>query len=90
MLVAGLGMWAIMPNLSLWLMASTPPTVRGRLVGGMTASVFLGQFLSPLLVQPIAGPFGLATAYVAMAGALSLVAAGFAIHTLRRRTAGQR
>ncbi|NNG03806.1 MAG: MFS transporter [Inquilinus sp.] len=82
---AGMGMGAIMPNLSLWLMSSAPPALRGRLIGGMTASVFLGQFLSPLLVQPVAGPFGLATAYAATAGALLLVAAGFAVHTLRRR-----
>ena len=90
MLVNGLGMGSVMPNLSVWLMARAPAALRGRAVGGLSASIFLGQFLSPLAVEPIAGPFGLAAAYGAVGGLLVLAAAVFALHaTLYPRAAGE-
>ncbi len=89
MVMNGLGMGSVMPNLSVWLMARAPAALRGRAVGGLSASIFLGQFLSPLAVEPIAGPFGLATAYAVVGGLLILAAIGFAIHaTLFPRAAG--
>ena len=83
MAVTGLGMGSVMPNLSVWLMARAPAQLRGRAVGGLTASIFLGQFLSPLAVEPIAAPFGLAAAYATVAILLALSAAAFAAHVLR-------
>ncbi len=80
MIVNGLGMGSVMPNLSVWLMARAPAALRGRAVGGLSASIFLGQFLSPLVVEPIAAPFGLAAAYGAAGALLVLCAAGFALH----------
>lgn len=89
MVMNGLGMGSVMPNLSVWLMARAPAALRGRAVGGLSASIFLGQFLSPLAIEPIAGPFGLATAYAVVGGLLILAAIGFAIHaTLFPRAAG--
>ncbi len=88
--VNGLGMGAVMPNLSVWLMARAPAALRGRAVGGLSASIFLGQFLSPLAVEPIAAPFGLATAYGVVGGLLLLAAAAFALHAMvHPRIAGE-
>ena len=80
MVVFGLGMGAVMPNLSVWLMARAPAALRGRAVGGLSASLFLGQFLSPLAVEPIVAPFGLAAAYGTVGALLAIAAAAFALH----------
>lgn len=60
MAVLGLGLGMLMPNLNTWLAAEVPPALRGRVLGGLTTSVFLGQFLSPILGQPILERLGLA------------------------------
>lgn len=52
-LISGIGVGFIMPNTSLWLLNLTSPGVRGKTMGVMTFSMFLGQFLSPLLIQPL-------------------------------------
>lgn len=55
----GLGLGFNFPNLTIWLMARVPATMRGRASGGISTAVFLGQFLSPLLSQPLVSRFGL-------------------------------
>lgn len=61
--ITGIGMGAIMPNLMAGTMLVAPPEVRGRAAGGLTASIFLGQFLSPLVSQPWIESFGFAAAF---------------------------
>ena len=79
--VVGLGMGLVFPNGTTWMLALADPRLRGRLAGGLTAAVFLGQFASPIIAQPFTSRFGLdhfyigvAVALVAMASLLSLVA----------------
>lgn len=55
----GLGMGFMFPNLNVWLASDIPVAIRGRAVGGLTTAVFLGQFLSPLISQPLVHSFGL-------------------------------
>lgn len=50
LIVAGLGGGLVLPNLYTWLADITPSAWRGRIVAGMSSAVFLGQFLSPLLL----------------------------------------
>lgn len=50
----GLGVGVNYPNFTAWLTRLAPPAVRGRAIGMLSSSVFLGQFLSPLASQPIA------------------------------------
>ena len=50
LVVAGLGGGLVLPNLYTWLADITPSAWRGRVVAGMSSAVFLGQFLSPLLL----------------------------------------
>ncbi|ASJ74377.1 MFS transporter [Granulosicoccus antarcticus] len=59
----GLGLGFNFPNLTIWLMSQVPSTMRGRASGGISTAVFLGQFLSPLLSQPLVVRFGLEGAF---------------------------
>ncbi len=69
----GLGLGMLMPNLALWLMSETPEAIRGRVVGALTTSVFLGQFLSPLIVEPAVREGGVSFSFrVAGAALLAL------------------
>lgn len=74
LLVSALGLGILGPNLTTWLLAHTPERLRGRLVGMLASSFFIGQFASPLLVQPIIQAQGTAMAFSA-AGGLMLVTA---------------
>ncbi|MEQ8966542.1 MAG: MFS transporter [Azospirillaceae bacterium] len=86
MVVSGFGLGALMPNYMVILMARAPERVRGRAVGGLTTAIFLGQFVSPLITQPLAGALGLAGGFAAT-GALSVaIGAVFVWLSLRGRS----
>jgi MFS family permease len=51
--IAGLGLGLFIANLSFWVMELSPPQVRGKNMGILTACLFIGQFLSPIIAQPI-------------------------------------
>jgi len=92
LVVTGIGMSGIMPSLMAGAMAIAPPAARGRIAGGLTASIFLGQFLSPLITQPWIGRFGYAATFRDMgillavaAFSAGLVAAGRRLHAHRTR-----
>lgn len=79
MALMGASLGVYMPSLSLWLMAIAPAPLRGRLMGGMTTALFLGQFLSPLISQPLSQQIGLGPCFAVVGGvllALALTAAG--------------
>ncbi|MGL4610197.1 MAG: MFS transporter [Trueperaceae bacterium] len=58
-IVSGLGGGMLIPNWTTWVSSFAPAHLRGRLLGGLTTSIFLGQFFSPLLAQPFIATFGL-------------------------------
>jgi MFS family permease len=70
--IAGLGVGLLTPNMNVCLTSSTPAALRGRILGGLTTSFFLGQFTSPLVSQPLSQWVGLGATY-ALAGGLMLV-----------------
>ncbi|MFQ6546757.1 MFS transporter [Aestuariibius sp. 2305UL40-4] len=83
MIGIGIGMGLIFPTLTTTLLGAAPEHIRGRLSGGLTASVFSGQFVSPILSQslvPVAGGlpavFGL---FAVMLAVVALLAALLAI-----------
>jgi len=76
---SGFGVGVFFPNSSLWVLALAPPRARGRLVGGLTAAIFLGQFLSPLLLEPVIASTSLGAAFGFAAVAMALVAVGLAL-----------
>ncbi|MEM9986213.1 MAG: MFS transporter, partial [Bacteroidota bacterium] len=71
--IAGLGAGLLMPNSNLWIISLAPPPLRGRLVGGITMSVFLGQFFSPILVEPVSSLASLPLAFAAAAITMALL-----------------
>lgn len=91
--VTGLGMGVVMPGLMAGAMAIAPPSARGRIAGGLTASIFLGQFLSPLISQSWIGWFGYAATFrdmgLLLAGAALAAGLLVARRGFLRRTAGE-
>lgn len=61
--IAGLGLGLLMPNMNLCLTTITPNALRGRVLSGITTFFFIGQFLSPLLSQPLTVAVGLGAIY---------------------------
>lgn len=86
LVIAGAGAGLFVPNVQLWASHLAPAERRGRILGGLGLCLFLGQFLSPLITQPIAEARGYGGMYAALAvfqlgaGAIFLVGT-----TLRRR-----
>ena len=70
----GFGLGLLLPNMNLCLTSITPDVLRGRALGGFTTCFFLGQFISPLLSQPLSQQVGLGTAY-GLAGVLLMALA---------------
>jgi MFS family permease len=73
LVVAGLGVGLVLPNINVWLNAKTPAAQRGKVLGGLTTCVFLGQFCSPLVVQAIGQRFTLQYTFNMAAGVLFLL-----------------
>ncbi|WP_410652420.1 MFS transporter [Amycolatopsis sp. cmx-4-54] len=78
LLVGGFGVGFVVPNLNLRLADLAHPAHRGRVLSGLVAGIFLGQFLSPLVVQPLVQGVGIAGAFtwtgVAMGAGAALAA----------------
>jgi MFS family permease len=73
--IAGSGLGLLMPNMNFCLTSITPDALRGRILSGITTFFFLGQFLSPLVSQPVSEWLGLGATY-GLAGLLMLLLAG--------------
>lgn len=69
--VLGIGLGVLRPNVVVWLMASTAPEVRGRVMGGLTSSFFIGQFLCPLITLPLVKWVGYEQMFLAVGTALA-------------------
>ena len=74
LIVAGLGFGLLMPNLNVWLSSIIADALRGRALGGLTTFFFLGQFLSPLVSQPVTNAVGLGRTYFLTGIALVVIA----------------
>jgi MFS family permease len=77
LVVSGLGQGLLTPNMSNWASEVAPEAARGRVMGLLTTSLFLGQFLSTLLAQPLIAAVGLGGTFLAAAGLLSVLAGTF-------------
>ena len=74
-LVCGLGFGMQMANVNLWLVNLAPAPIRGTLVGYLNTFIFLGMFLSPILLQPLVGIGGLYRSFHLVGILLLLIAA---------------
>jgi MFS family permease len=76
--VLGLGMGLLMPNLNNWAGELAPPPARGKVLGGVTTCIFLGQFVSPIATQPLIEAVGLAGAFGVAGAVVGALVLGFA------------
>jgi MFS family permease len=59
LILAGIGIGIAFPNLYVWLANTAPLAIRGRALGGMNTALFLGQFMSPIISQPVVASYDL-------------------------------
>lgn len=85
MMIGGVGLGLGPANNNAWVASLSPSNVRGSALGGLTTSTSLGQFLSPILAQPLVQSVGLAGTLGVVGGASLLVAVAFTGMALRRR-----
>ncbi len=62
--VSGIGIGLLMPTGNLWIMSIAPEKIRGTLVGRLSMATFLGQFVSPIILQPIINSYNLNNSFV--------------------------
>lgn len=75
--VSGVGLGLLVPNLNLCLIAETPPMFRGRVLGGLLASLFLGQFFSAVFSQPLISELGSSSTFGLMGFVLMILSLVF-------------
>ena len=83
--VAGVGGGLLTPNWSNWIALLATPALRGRLLGGFTTAIYLGQFFSPLLAQVFVSSIGLSLVVVAFGAFAVLLGAGLTAYQRRTR-----
>lgn len=59
LIFAGIGNGLVFPNLKVLLLNVTSTDFRGKAAGFLTMSLYLGQFFSPLIMEPIIKKFGI-------------------------------
>jgi hypothetical protein len=84
--IGGLDVGLLMPNMNVCLTSSTPVSLRGRILGGLTTSFFLGQFISPLISQPLSLKVGLGATYGLAGGLMWVMAIASVVVTLQQRS----
>ena len=80
LLLSGAGTGLMFVNGSVWVIESVGAEIRGRVVGGLTSCLFLGQFLSPFISQPIGSAYSLAHTYAGAAAYFTLISAAFLLY----------
>ncbi|MGF1505543.1 MAG: MFS transporter [Anaerolineae bacterium] len=86
LVMQGIGLGFMIPNLNVWMAGGTPPAIRGRALGALTMSMWIGRFLTPVITQPIVDAQGLAAAFgvVAAISALLVPVLALGYEPLRR------
>ncbi|MBW2618292.1 MAG: MFS transporter [Deltaproteobacteria bacterium] len=86
MVASGLGFGLFMPTVALWAVSLVPAHLRGRVVGGLTSAIYLGQFASPLLAQPLTSLRSIEWIFALAAIMMLVLSAGFWLATAWRRS----
>jgi len=71
---SGIGTGLLMPTGNLWIMSIAPEKIRGTLVGKVSMATYLGQFFSPILIQPIINNFNVEISFLCASISLSIIA----------------
>jgi len=71
---SGIGTGLLMPTGNLWIMSIAPEKIRGTLVGKVSMATYLGQFFSPIIIQPIINNFNVEISFLCASISLSIIA----------------
>ncbi len=82
---AGIGFGLILPNLNFWIIEITKAEVRGHNIGVLTTCIFLGQFISPIISEPLITLFDVSAIFPLAGGCLGLLSLAFAMAKLRTK-----
>ncbi|XHH10537.1 MAG: MFS transporter [Candidatus Bathyarchaeia archaeon] len=82
--VFGVGQGLTIPTLNLWVGELTNTCARGRIVSYLTSFLFIGQFLPPIIFNPIFSTLGFSGVFLT-AGLTCAVLAGLFLINWRRR-----
>ncbi|MDN5212928.1 MFS transporter [Fulvivirgaceae bacterium BMA12] len=77
MFIAGLGFGLLMANTNLWIMELSPHELRGKNIGMLTTCLFLGQFLSPIIFEPLVIKYGVSFLFIFTAAFMVFISVGF-------------
>ena len=85
LIISGLGIGLLMPTANLWVMLLAPAHLRGRLIGNLTTAMFLGQFFSPILIQPLINSFTISKSFLIVGIIMVTLALFFFIFNRRKK-----
>lgn len=83
LMISGLGMGLLLPNMNLYLVSVTSEIIRGRVLGGLISFIFLGQFISPLVWQPSFEMFGIENTFGFAGFSLIIVSVAFIAYRVK-------
>jgi len=69
----GVGMGMVMPAVLVWVGELVPASFRGRMTSYITTFSYTGQFLSPIILNPIASSLGLYAPFLAIGATCALL-----------------
>ncbi|WP_157721820.1 MFS transporter [Tumebacillus avium] len=64
LVMIGVGLGTVLPNLNAWLLSFVPAAVKGRAIGTMVLFAFMGQFFSPVITEPLTTAVGISQSYL--------------------------
>jgi len=64
LVLSGLGVGIMFPNVNMWIVKDTPERVRGRSLSILSSTLFLGAFLSPIINDPIIRKVGFSNMFL--------------------------
>jgi len=70
----GMGFGLLFVNTNAWFLSRVPAHKRGKAAGVLTSSFFLGQFASPILLEPIVSLYGIQVLFLIISGVSICVA----------------
>ncbi|HSA07052.1 MAG TPA: MFS transporter [Candidatus Gastranaerophilales bacterium] len=80
---AGAAMGMIIPNLRAWIGSCSDSAFLGRAFGGLTASIYLGQFFSPIFAGYMIQFIGIAAGFAVAGSFLLLISLGFVLFQIK-------
>ena len=89
-IVEGIGGGLMMPYMLNRILDKAPGEIKSEAVGLMMSTMFVGQFLNPLINKPLRDAFDIHGAFVAVGATLLAMAAIAAVSALRPRPLGPR